>query len=461
MRLKELIQRKTTGLLLTALLFGGESQAQLFNTEFKNLLIRALEKNDTLQLNSLRISQVKLDEQTTRFSYLPRLSANATYTRLNADLVFPQNTQTLLMGTQRLLIKEAAGIPFNSPLPASVKLQPVPPIQEKNILKLSANTQWLLFSGFKVENGIRAFQHQQKALSFGNDRQQAKLAIELSSLYDKLALLRAADAVIDRSATVLNEQNRFVTTAIKNGLATPLDRKKIELVLQKLELRKAENESNRIVLLEKLQQLTGAGYSVLQELHPVLEPMLLVTDSEQKERPEISSLNEAITASRYKEKAEMSEYLPKLLAFGQYEFREKDLSLLDPKWYAGLRLQWNLFDGFAARNNARKAALERKSFEVQKQSAEDLLQLGRAKARQEWRMANQRVTMVEAQESLAKETLDFVTKQYRNGLTTMTELLNALNDLEKAGFDLQQAFYDQRRACLQLLDTNGTLTDQL
>ena len=461
MRLKELIQRKTTGLLLTTLLFGGASQAQLFNTEFKNLLIRALEKNDTLQLNNLRISQVKLDKQTTRFSYLPRLSANATYTRLNADLVFPQNTQTLLMGTQRLLIKEAAGIPFNSPLPASVKLQPVPPNQKKNILKLSANTQWLLFSGFKVENGIRAFQHQQKALSFGNDRQQAKLAIELSSLYDKLALLRAADAVIDRSATVLNEQNRFVTTAIKNGLATPLDRKKIELVLQKLELRKAENESNRIVLLEKLQQLTGAGYSVLQELHPVLEPMLLVTDSEQKERPEISSLNEAITASRYKEKAEMSEYLPKLLAFGQYEFREKDLSLLDPKWYAGLRLQWNLFDGFAARNNARKAALERKSFEVQKQSAEDLLQLGRAKARQEWRMANQRVKMVEAQESLAKETLDFVTKQYRNGLTTMTELLNALNDLEKAGFDLQQAFYDQRRACLQLLDTNGTLTDQL
>jgi outer membrane protein TolC len=260
---------------------------------------------------------------------------------------------------------------------------------------------------------------------------------------------------------VLNEQQRFVLTAIKNGLATPLDRKKIELAVQKLELKRAENESNRIVLVEKLQQLTGEDYTVLHKLHPVLQPLLLITDSEQKERPEILSLDEAITATRFKEKAELGEYLPKLVAFGQYEFREKDLSILDPKWYAGLRLQWNLFDGFTARNNARKVVLERKSYEVQKQAAQDLLQLGRAKARQEWRMANQRVKMVQAREALAAETLDFVTKQYRNGLTTLTEFLTALVELEQAGGELQQAYYDQRRAGLQLLDANGTLSVQL
>ena len=206
---RKLNQGITTGLLFAALLICGASQAQLFDADFKRLLDQAVEKNDTLQLNTLRIRQVKLDEQSTRFNYLPRVSTNATYTRLNADLVFPQNTQTLLTGAQRLLIKEATGISFNTPLPASVKLQPVPPIQEKNILKLSTTTQWLLFSGFKVENGIKAFQHQQKALSFGNERQKTKLALELSALYDKLALLRAADSVISRSAKVLNEQHRF------------------------------------------------------------------------------------------------------------------------------------------------------------------------------------------------------------------------------------------------------------
>jgi outer membrane protein TolC len=65
--------------------------------------------------------------------------------------------------------------------------------------------------------------------------------------------------------------------------------------------------------------------------------------------------------------------------------------------------------------------------------------------------------MVNAQVALAKETLDFVSKQYKNGLTNLTELLNVLNDLEKARFDLQQAFYEQRKASLQLQDVNGTL----
>jgi outer membrane protein TolC len=121
-------------------------------------------------------------------------------------------------------------------------------------------------------------------------------------------------------------------------------------------------------------------------------------------------------------------------------------------------LQWNLFDGFTAQQ-CPKQHWNIKA-EVQKQSTRTCCNWA-GQARQEWRMAVQRINMVQAQESLAAETLDFVTKQYRNGLTTMTELLNALNELEKAGFDLQQAFYDQRRAGLQLLDINGTLSDQL
>jgi outer membrane protein TolC len=119
-----------------------------------------------------------------------------------------------------------------------------------------------------------------------------------------------------------------------------------------------------------------------------------------------------------------------------------------------LRLQWSLFDGFTARNNARKIALDRKAFEVQKDAAEDLIQLAKAKSRHELNTANQRISMLNSQVALSAETLDFVSKQYKNGLTTMTELLNAVNDLEKARFDLQQSYYEQRRSSLQLLDVN-------
>ncbi|NTS42344.1 TolC family protein [Flavisolibacter sp. BT320] len=445
-----------TGLLV---LLSTLSQAQQFDEALRHLVHMAYGKSDTIQLNSIRVQQAKIEEQTTRYNYLPRLSANATYTRLNDDILFPQDMQSLLLGTQRLLIKEGAGLPFNSQLPPSVKLQPVPAIQQKDIFKITGNMQWVLFSGFKIENGIRAYQHQQKALAYGNEKKQAGLLLDIADLYDKLALLYASDSVIKSSDALLDQQRRFVEGAIKNGLATPIERKKIELAQQKLQLRIIENDGNRLTLVERLHQLTGIEFTTLNGLQPRLQPMLLANDTAVAERSEIKSLNEAIAATHYKEKAERSEYIPKVAAFAQYEFRKQDLSLLDPRWYAGLRLQWSLFDGFTARNNARKVALDRHAFEVQKQSAEDLIQLGKAKAGHELRTANQRITMLKAQVALSDESLEFVSKQYKNGLTTITELLNALNDLEKARFDLQQAYYEQRRASLQLLHVNGTLLE--
>ncbi|WP_132054625.1 TolC family protein [Pseudocnuella soli] len=445
-----------TGLLV---LLSTLSQAQQFDEALRHLVHMAYGKSDTIQLNNIRVQQAKIEEQTTRYNYLPRLSANATYTRLNDDILFPQDMQSLLLGTQRLLIKEGAGLPFNSQLPPSVKLQPVPAIQQKDIFKITGNMQWVLFSGFKIENGIRAYQHQQKALAYGNEKQQAGLLLDIADLYDKLALLYASDSVIKSSDALLDQQLRFVEGAIKNGLATPIERKKIELAQQKLQLRIIENDGNRLTLVERLHQLTGVQFTTLNGLQPRLQPMLLANDTAVAERSEIKSLNEAIAATHYKEKAERSEYIPKVAAFAQYEFRKQDLSLLDPRWYAGLRLQWSLFDGFTARNNARKVALDRHAFEVQKQSAEDLIQLGKAKAGHELRTANQRITMLKAQVALSDESLEFVSKQYKNGLTTITELLNALNNLEKARFDLQQAYYEQRRASLQLLHVNGTLLE--
>ncbi|RPD51585.1 TolC family protein [Paracnuella aquatica] len=445
-----------TGLLV---LLSTLSQAQQFDEALRHLVHMAYGKSDTIQLNNIRVQQAKIEEQTTRYNYLPRLSANATYTRLNDDILFPQDMQSLLLGTQRLLIKEGAGLPFNSQLPPSVKLQPVPAIQQKDIFKITGNMQWVLFSGFKIENGIRAYQHQQKALAYGNEKKQAGLLLDIADLYDKLALLYASDSVIKSSDALLDQQRRFVEGAIKNGLATPIERKKIELAQQKLQLRIIENDGNRLTLVERLHQLTGIEFTTLNGLQPRLQPMLLANDTAVAERSEIKSLNEAIAATHYKEKAERSEYIPKVAAFAQYEFRKQDLSLLDPRWYAGLRLQWSLFDGFTARNNARKVALDRHAFEVQKQSAEDLIQLGKAKAGHELRTANQRITMLKAQVALSDESLEFVSKQYKNGLTTITELLNALNDLEKARFDLQQAYYEQRRASLQLLHVNGTLLE--
>ncbi|MBK8951440.1 MAG: TolC family protein [Chitinophagaceae bacterium] len=175
------------------------SKGQLFNQETKELFLKAAEKNDTLQIYEIRKQQSNLEITNAKYSFLPRVLFNATYTRLNDDIVFPANLQQLLLGSQALLVKEKIGIPFNTALPSAVALQPVSPIQQKDILKTTISSQMLLFSGFKVSNGIKALKHQQKSLDYLTDKQNTKLFLEIADVYDKTALLQSSDAIISSS----------------------------------------------------------------------------------------------------------------------------------------------------------------------------------------------------------------------------------------------------------------------
>ncbi|MFT4018784.1 MAG: TolC family protein [Agriterribacter sp.] len=438
-----------------------QTHAQFFNEELKQLYNRAVEKNDTLQLYHLQKEQTGVDIQSARFNYLPKVAFTGTYTRLNDDIVFPENLQTLLMGTQALLIKEKIGLDFNSSLPPGVELQQVDPIQRKNILKANVNAQWLLFSGFKVSNAVKAYQHQQSVYDQLSAKQQTKLWLDIAAVYDKMALINSSDAIIHSSEKMLQEQTRFVMAAIQNGLATPLERKRIELAQQKLDMKKLENKTNMRLLRYKMHQLTGIAEEELQVLHPELIPVAYTTTGVADTRPEIKALDEGIAATRYMQKAALADYVPKVAAFGQYELRDKDLSLLDPVWYAGVRLQWNLFDGFAARNNARKAQLQRRQLEVQKKAARDMITLGQDKLKEEYLLATQKLTLKQAEIKLTEDTYDFVNKQYQNGLSSLNDVLDAMNDIEKAKFDYQQALYEQRQAGLNAADINGTLLNNL
>ncbi len=435
------------------------TQAQIFDAGLKYLIDNAFLNSSEIKINQYREESVKTDRKIALNSYLPRVSANATYTRLNDDIVFPQNLQTLLMGTQKLLIKEHLGMPFTATLPSTVPLTPVDPIQKKDIFKVTGNAQMLLFSGFKVPMAIKAIQHQQKAVGLLTEAEKNKLILSVNEAYNKLALVCASESVLNSSEKLLNEQAVYVEAAIKNGLATPIERQKIELARQRLAVKRIEFTGNKALLIEKLHQLTGLPEGKLGGLNPVLAPVLLADDSVAvSPRIEVKSIDEAVQALTYKQKMELTEYIPKLAVFSQYEFRKQNLSLLDPLWYAGIRLQWNIFDGFTAKENIHKIEMEKKIYEEQKREINDLQVLGITKATVDFNTANKKIAMTGEQVILAEKMYDLTNKQYRNGLTTLTELLSSINEKEKTNLDLITVYYEQRIAAIQLLDAKGNLS---
>ena len=433
------------------------SMAQQLNPDLKDLISKGLKKSHTVNILSFNTEQSKIDQKLAKAVFLPKLTFNANYIRLNDDLTFDDDTQNLLIATQKLLIKEAVGIPFNDPFPENIPLTEITNLQDKNILKSSVDLDWVLFSGLEVTNAIKASKHKEASLNYIGIAEKDKIALKIIEAYDKLALVYASKRVLNTSETYLDEQEYYVKKAIENGLASPIGRKKIELAQQQLAAKQLDFNHNKTLLVEVLHQLTGENRGSLYLLNPILHSFSIDSLSSTEKRNEVKALEEAKKATLYKAKMEKSNFIPKLALKGHYEFIEDDLSLLDPKWYVGAGIKWNVFDGRQSWLKSEKSKIESQKYREQIEDANEMIALSIIKAELTYESSLQNIKIIQKEIELASDTYDMIDKQYKNNLVSINDVLDALNDLEKANFKLQESFFNQRRAVTDLLHAKGIL----
>lgn len=438
-------------------LFSTIGFSQQMDPVLQDLINKGLNKSQTVNIKSIEAEQARVDQRLAKSVFIPKITLNGSYTRLNDDITFDEDTQNLLVATQKLLIKEGAGLPFNAPFPEGIPLKDTPNLQDKNILKTSVDVDWVLFSGLEATNAIKASKHKEASLNYLGMAEKDKLALKIIETYDKLGLVYASEKVLNTTENYLNEQEHFVRKAIENGLATPIGRKKIELAQQQLAGKKLEFEHNKTLLIEALNQLTGESRENLRMLRPELRSFGFNTVSTTEKRNEIKALEEAEQATVYKSKMEKSHFIPKVALKGHYEFIEDYLSLLDPKWYVGVGIQWNIFDGNQSRLKAKKSRLESKIYRERIEEAEEMIDLSIIKAEQSYQSTLQHSRIVEKEIELAQDTYEMIDKQYKNDLASINDVLDALTDLEKTNFKLQESYFDQHRAGTELLHAKGIL----
>lgn len=434
------------------------SIAQELDPALKALVAKGLQKSHSVNAFELDAKLAKVDQNLAKSVFLPKVTLSGSYTRLNDDITFDSDTQNLLIGTQKLLIKEAIGLPFNAAFPANIPLTAVPNLQNQDILKSAVDLDWVLFSGFEASHALKASKHKEASLNYLGNAEKDKIALKIIETYDKLALVNASERVLNSSKNYLIEQEYYVKKAIENGLATPISRKKIELAQQQLASKELEFKHNKILLVEVLHQLTGENKSDLALLNPQLSSFSINTISNSDKRNEIKALEEAEQATIFKAKMEKSNFIPKVAIKGHYEFIEDDLSLLDPKWYVAAGIKWNVFDGMQSRLKSQKSQIESQKYRQQIEEAEEMIALSSIKAELNYEAALQNSLIVQKEIELASATYEMVDKQYKNNLASINDVLDALNDLEKAKFKLEESYFNQRRASTDLLHAKGLLT---
>ena len=138
---------------------------------------------------------------------------------------------------------------------------------------------------------------------------------------------------------------------------------------------------------------------------------------------------------------------------------------MDPgsRWYGiaviGLRLKIPVFDGFRRFRKANLLRLEGSKLEEDLQQLTQLKTLEFLQAREQLTNAQQAVTTQTDNVTLAREICDKLTLQYREGVVSLTDLLNAQTALSEADTNFWQQVFAYKLAYLKLMKTAGRLEE--
>ncbi|QNL49845.1 TolC family protein [Olivibacter sp. SDN3] len=421
---------------------------------------KAIEKNASIRNKNLEVEKINTEKQSVWNKYVPKVEGSASYLYFDTKV-------TLDLPTERIPIIDQPIYDGKTSMD-----------NNGNILAGSLMAKTVLFSGFQIENGAKALEQKRIGTAYLSEAEKESLVKDVIASFDQIHLLDELEKLVDDSEKRLAMETKRIERAIAEGLAIPYDRDKIKLANLELQAKKIELRGKRKVLYQKINYLTGYSENQIGDVRYLLKPYIIQDDLSVENKQELRALESFKKASDYMIKKEKGSYLPVLGAFGGLAYtslfnanmstpaipilgsglhgRVNEFTL-SPNWMVGLSMKWEIFSGFERKHKIHEAKLSSQQVQNQLDDTKEKFSLLLANNLSDYRLQNQKYQNGLEQEKVAFHNLDKATKQYQEGLISISERLEAENDLLKASTNKIQTLIDQRLSALEALSVTGEL----
>ncbi|QBN18544.1 TolC family protein [Flavobacterium nackdongense] len=436
------------------------------STSLEEAINKALTKSSSIKNKELEIEKLELQEKGVWNKYIPRIEANAEYLYFDNKLS------------------------VNLPISASIPIPGAPVFDGKtsfdnygNIFNAGIIAKTILFTGLQIENGAKAIKEKTKGTEFLKEAEKDVIIKEVINTFDQLSLLTAIEKLINDSSLRLETETKRVTKAIEQGLAVPYDRDKIKLASLELDSKKIELEGKRKLVYKKLTYLTGYNPTEIEQVSYSLVPYIIADQNLSTEnKQEIKALESFKSAYEFLLKKEKGTYLPTLGAFGGLTYS----SLFDAKattqvitginealylglndltisnnWIIGAGMKWELFAGFERKHKIHESKINIEQVQNQIDDTKEKLGLLLENNYVNYTVLNQKIDITAQQEKVAANNLKLAVKQYKEGLITISERLEAENDSFKSAVNKVNTIIEQRLAAIETVIATGELSKKL
>lgn len=431
------------------------------------LVSRALAKSYDLANARLAIASDQETRLAIRDTYVPHLEANGKYAFMTGDVLVDLPTTSLPLLDIPLFEGNRT---FDS---------------RGNLYTADVTASAVLFSGLQVPNLERAVGEKIRAQESMLIRQRQEIITEVVTAYDQLALLQQVKRTLDESRRRLAAEKETAEKAFEYGLITAFELSKIAVAESTIDAKQTEYEGKYRLLLQQLNRLTDVPEDSLALIDRPLRPYLLPQpDTRTVDRPELSALDAAVSANRYRLQAARAHGIPQVKALarvGYYGLSDGVLKTpyahpsngqpvrlhIDrlqafPSFMVGVGFHWNIFDGMQSKRQVSKARIAVQQAENDRRKAEELIQLDVEKSAAEYHLANKQLAVGEQRLETVRKALAIAQKEFRVGLIKPAERIGAETDFQQAALAYYQGVFNQRRAAYQFLMATGRLDiDQL
>ncbi len=378
---------------------------------------------------------------------LPAIQLNARATRLDEPIVIDLDPIRSAMLALHPTVPSAAVPPFFSQ------------VQDDQFFNAGLDMTWPLFTG--------------GAISAANSAADARLSDAREQTRSVEQSLQAV--LVDRYfGLCLAEQARKIRQQVLAGMDQHLDQA-IRLEAEGM-ISRAERLHAAVSRAEASRELQAAEQDVLlaqaalrtllhQDIDQRPSSMLFVSHDlpalEVLQRdaiaanPDLLRLEAQQKLARSALSFERADYLPDVAIFARYELYPDDLTVLDPRWAAGVGLEFNVFDGFARTHRVKAARATVSMVDHISQSARNDITLLVEHYYRRVVKAREQFDTLDSTLELAQENLRVRTRAFAEGIATSLDVVDAVNMLSGVELARLAAAHDFVTSLAELLAATG------
>jgi outer membrane protein TolC len=316
-----------------------------------------------------------------------------------------------------------------------------------------------------VKYALKAANLNRELTSLSTVKTKEDVAYNVTDAYYNLVTVVQQMSFLDSNLISLDRLYKVSNLLYQNKLGQRVDVDRILINKTTTETQLATLKDNYNQLVNLLKYYTGTPQSdsmrILVNVRGVTLPG--ASDWDRARRTDVALLQKQKDINELQDKNIRSGLIPTVNAYGVanmafYAKAGENSTFQDvPGYWAGLQLNWNVFDGMARKAKRSQNQIDREKLDVQLRQVKESILMEESNARNKFGVEQKNINAKKDQVALAEKVYKQIQLQFKEGTVSLTDVIQAENSLLDAQSNYLTSLVQLLKAELEWKKATGQL----